>query len=64
MIKKLLNRLNKLISIITKKQSSYDYDYNFYKRDKIEEYLSRSVDTYELEFRIRELDRKGAFNRF
>ena len=64
MAKKLLNVLHKIISIITKRGSPYDCDYNFYKRDKIEEYLSRSVNTYELEFRIRELDRKGVFNRF
>jgi len=64
MAKKLLNILHILISIITKRRSPYDYDYNFYKKYKIEEYLSRSLDTYDLEFRIRELDKKGDFNIF
>ena len=31
---------------------------------KIEEYLSKSCNTYDLEQRIRELDKKGKYNKF
>ena len=51
MIKKLLNK------IVT--AFSYKYD-----RKKIETYLANSVDTYDLESRQKELDRKGVYNRF
>ena len=64
MIKKLLK---KLITIITTKRSTYNFCYgarNQYNRDQIEEYLASSVDLYDLEYRIKELDRKGIYNRF
>ena len=51
MIKKLLN---KIISAF-----SCDYD-----KKQIEAYLASSVDTYDLESRQKELDRKGVYNRF
>ena len=51
MIKKLLNK------IVT--AFSYEYD-----RKQIEVYLANSVDTYDLESRQKELDRKGVYNRF
>ena len=51
MIKKLLNK------IVT--TFSYKYD-----RRQIEAYLADSVDTYDLESRQKELDRKGVYNRF
>ena len=51
MIKKLLNQLLNLFS--------YDYD-----RKQIENYLAKSSDLTDLENRIKELDRKGAYNRF
>ena len=51
MIKKLLNK------IIT----TFFYEYD---RKQIEAYLANSVDTYDLESRQKELDRKGVYNRF
>ena len=51
MIKKLLN---KIVTVF-----SYDYD-----KKQIEAYLASSVDTYDLESRQKELDRKGVYNRF
>ena len=51
MIKKLLNTI--------KAKLSHDYS-----RDKIEAYLSKSTDLNDLENRIQELDKKGAYNRF
>ena len=51
MIKKLLN---KIVTVF-----SYDYD-----KKQIEAYLASSVDTYDLESRQKELDRKGFYNRF
>ena len=51
MIKKLLNRITTIFS--------YDYD-----RKKIENYLSQSNDLADLENRIKELDRKGIYDRF
>ena len=51
MIKKLLNKFVTTFS--------YDYD-----RKQIEAYLANSVDTYDLEFRQKELDHKGVYNRF
>ena len=51
MIKKLLNK------IIT----AFSHEY---KRRQIEVYLANSVDTYDLEYRQKELDRKGVYNRF
>ena len=54
-VKKMLKRLlNKLFYVF-----SYEYD-----KDQIEKYLSQSTDLYDLENRLRELDRKKAYNRF
>tara|TARA_B100001250_G_C19028314_1_gene456254 strand:+ start:334 stop:495 length:162 start_codon:yes stop_codon:yes gene_type:complete len=49
MIKKLLNNFFK----------SFAYDHD---REKIEKYLSESSNTYDLEQRIRELDKQGKYN--
>ena len=51
MIKKLLN---KIVNIF-----SYNYD-----RKKIENYLAQSSDLADLENRIKELDRQGAYYKF
>jgi len=51
MIKKLLNKLFR----------SFTFDYD---RKKIEKYLSQSSNTYDLEHRIRELDKNNNYNRF
>lgn len=51
MIKKLLNILF----------SSFSYDHD---RKQIEKYLAKSIDLADLESRMRELDQKGAYNRF
>ena len=50
MIKKLLSSIYKMFS--------YEYD-----RVKIEKYLSQSENTYDLETRIRELEKSGKYNR-
>ena len=49
MIKKLLSHFLK----------SFTFEYD---REKIEKYLSKSSNTYDLENRMRELDRKGKYN--
>ena len=51
MIKRLLNNFFK----------SFTFDHD---REKIEKYLSQSSNTYDLEERIRDLDKKGKYNRF
>jgi signal recognition particle GTPase len=51
MIKKLLNQILNT--------SSYDNE-----RKKIEKYLSGSKDLADLENRMRELDKKGSYNKF
>ena len=51
MIKKLLNNFFK----------SFTFDNN---QEKIEKYLSESSNTYDLEHRMRELDKKGKYNQF
>ena len=51
MLKKLLKKIFYVFS--------YEYD-----REQIEKYLAQSTDLYDLENRQRELDRKGAYNRF
>ena len=51
MIKKLLSSIYKIFS--------YDCD-----RKGIERYLSQSENTYDLEMRIRELEKSGKYNRF
>ena len=51
MIKRLLNNFFR----------SFTFDHD---RDKIEKYLSQSSNTYDLEQRIRELDKKGKYKNF
>tara|TARA_B100000029_G_C17057394_1_gene771848 strand:- start:262 stop:423 length:162 start_codon:yes stop_codon:yes gene_type:complete len=51
MIKKLLNNFFRSFS--------FDND-----RKKIEKYLAESSNTYDLEQRIKELDKKGKYNQF
>ena len=51
MIKKLLKQIINVFS--------YDYD-----RKKIENYLAQSSDLADLENRMKELDQRGAYNRF
>ena len=51
MIKKLLNNFFRSFS--------FDHD-----RKKIEEYLAESSNTYDLEQRIKDLDKKGKYNQF
>ena len=51
MIKKLLSSIYKIFS--------YEYD-----RERIEKYLSQSENTYDLEMRMRELEKSGQYNRF
>ena len=51
MIKKLLNNFLR----------SFTFDHD---REKIEQYLAESTNTYDLEQRIRELDQKGKYNQF
>ena len=51
MIKKLLNNFFRSFS--------FEHD-----RKKIEKYLSESANTYDLEQRIKELDKKGKYNQF
>ena len=50
----MIKRLLKIVTVF-----SYQYD-----RDQIEAYLASSIDSYDLEFRQKELDRKGVYNRF
>ena len=51
MIKKLLNNILGFFS------------YEFYKKNKIEVYLSKSLDLADLENRIKEIDKSRDFNR-
>jgi Protein of unknown function (DUF3563). len=51
MIKKLLNYFLR----------SFTFDHD---REKIEQYLAQSTNTYDLEQRMRELDQKGKYNQF
>ena len=51
MIKKLLNNFFK----------SFTFDHD---REKIEKYLSKSSNTYDLEYRMRKLDKEGKYNQF
>ena len=51
MIKKLLSSIYKIFS--------YEYD-----RERIEKYLSQSENTYDLEMRIRELEKSGKYKGF
>ena len=45
------------------KQIVNKFSYNYDKR-KIEQYLSQSSDLTDLENRIKELDQRGAYNKF
>ena len=51
MIRKLLNNFLR----------SFTFDHD---REKIEKYLSKSANTYDLEQRMRELEKKGKYNQF
>ena len=51
MIKRLLNKFFRLFT--------FDHD-----REKIEKYLSKSSNTYDLELRIRELDQNNKYNQY
>ena len=51
MIKKLLNKIIKIFS--------FDYDIK-----QIENYLAQSNDLADLEYKIKELDQRGAYNKF
>ena len=51
MIKRLLNKLFR----------SFTFDYD---REKIEKYLSQSSNAYDLDQRIRELDKNNKYNQF
>ena len=51
MIRRLLRSIYKFFS--------YEYD-----NERIEKYLSQSENTYDLEIRIRELEKSGKYNRF
>lgn len=51
MIKKLLNKFLR----------SFTFDHD---REKIEKYLSQSSNTYDLEHRIRELDKNNKYNQY
>jgi hypothetical protein len=52
MIKKLLNKF----------LGTFSYEYN--RANKIENYLAQSKDLADLENRMKELDRKGTYNKF
>ena len=51
MIKRLLNNFLR----------SFNFNHD---REKIEKYLSESINTYDLEYRMRELDQKGKYSKF
>ena len=57
MAKKLLSKLEKLVSAIAKRESSK------YHKNQIEKYLANSYDLYDLDYRQKELDRKGTYNK-
>ena len=58
MLKRLLKKIFYVFSYEYKKDR---YEYN---REQIEKYLAQSTDLYDLENRQREIERKGANNRF
>ena len=62
----MLSKLEKIISVIAKRGSSYNTWYEFsnkYHKNQVEKYLENSFDLYDLDYRQKELDRKGAFNK-
>ena len=66
MAKKLLSKLEKLVSFIAKRRSSYNTCYGFsneYHKNQVDKYLANSFDLYDLDFRQKELDRKSAYNK-
>ena len=66
MAKKLLNKLEKLVSTIAKRGSSYNKCYGFsnkYHKNQVEKYLANSFDLYDLDYRQKELDKKGVFSK-
>ena len=66
MAKKLLSKLEKLVSAISKRGSSNNTWYGFsnkYHKNKVEKYLANSYDLYDLDYRQKELDRKGTYNK-
>ena len=66
MTKKPLSKLEKLVSAIAKRRSSYKIWHGFsnkYHKNQVEKYLANSFDLYDLDYRQKELDRKGAYNK-
>ena len=66
MLKKLLKKIFYVFSYEYKKDR-YEYDRyieKYYDREQIEKYLAQSTDLYDLENRQREIEHKGANNRF
>ena len=66
MAKKLLSKLKKLVSTIAKRGSSYNTWYGFSNKchkNQVEKYLANSYDLYDLDYRQKELDRKGTYNK-
>ena len=66
MAKKLLSKLEKLVSAIAKRESSYNTYYGFsnkYHKNQVEKFLANSFDLYDLDYRQKELDRKGSYNK-
>jgi len=66
MAKKLLSKLEKLVSVIAKRGSSYNTWYGFSNKchkNQVETYLANSYDLYDLDYRQKELDRKGTYNK-
>ena len=66
MAKKLLDKLVKLVSTIAKRRSAYNAWYGFSNKchkNQVEKFLANSFDLYDLDYRQKELDRKGAYNK-
>ena len=63
MLKKLLKKLSYVFSHEYKNDRDR-YIEKYYDREQIEKYLAQSTDLYDLENRQREIERKGANNRF
>jgi hypothetical protein len=66
MAKKLLSKLEKIVSAVAKRGSSYNAWYGFsnkYRKNQVEKYLANSFDLYDLDYRQKELDRKGTYNK-
>ena len=66
MAKKLLSKLVKLVSAIAKREASYNTYYGFsnkYHKNQVKKFLANSFDLYDLDYRQKELDRKGTYNK-